>query len=73
MEGRRRDIKWRRSEVDPEERSLRNGHNPGIVMFLGKNVNNWGVEADLRFQEDDELDEAVNRIIEKMVEKNILL
>jgi bifunctional enzyme CysN/CysC len=36
LEARRRDIAWRRDEVELAERVQRNGHCPGIVIFTGE-------------------------------------
>ncbi len=35
-EARRRDIAWRRGEIQLGERVQRNGHNPGIILFTGE-------------------------------------
>ena len=35
-EARQRDFAWRPGEVRLEERVLRNGHNPGVVLFTGE-------------------------------------
>ncbi|QXE90916.1 GTP-binding protein [Geomonas subterranea] len=35
-EARRRDFEWRRGEIHLDERVLRNGHYPGIVLFTGE-------------------------------------
>ncbi len=35
-EARLRDFQWRRDEIQLSERVLRNGHNPGIILFTGE-------------------------------------